>query len=791
MLAFGAYALALSLQAHAQAPFANRTIWALTVNDTPAADVELALRDDGPWVPVAALEHEGLINLPPGRREIADGVSFVALASLAPGIRFVLDEDQIQLRLSVAPEFLPRQAIALVNERPVNLRVARPPSAFLNYVGTYRTTGGSDLLAQAGASGGGWSLYTTGLFRSDDRPLRGITTLTFDQPSHRRQWTMGDVLGGASPLGSAPLVGGFSVSKESRLDPYYTTFAMPQLSGSIFTASTATIYISGNQVSQFPLRPGPFLIEQLPISSGLGRLDVLVQDASGATQTLSLRYYLGTSLLRRGEQDYRYLAGAERTFDGTSAAYGRTLGTALHRIGATDAITVGYQAEGDEHVVSGGPLLDFRLWRAGTVGLAASGGRTDDASGAAGSFTYDFQSRVLSLQSRVTKLWRGYTNLYVAPLQQERVYLDGTASMPVLRRGTLTLRWLTRSVLPDSVPFQGQLSVPGINRLGLVPSVARIGVSNETDLRRELSVGGSIALASRTRVYGLVNRVHERGEHWWEGFLSVSVSLGARIAATITGSETREATNVTADVYRSPPLGPGIGFRVAGDGQTGRAVGELVLQHQRGAIRTLVTSETNGATDATLEISGGIGAVGGRVGLLPIIDDGFALVRVPNSPNVRVSVNHQQAGRTSGSGVLFVPAMQSYLANAIGIVSDDVPAAVALGETERVVSPSTRGGVVVTFDATVIRAFTGLLRIRHGDKDAIPSYGELAVDAPGGPYHSPLNGEGYFYLENVPPGDHTAQVGYGGGETCTFTVQIPSTSATTVDLGAIVCNKSE
>jgi outer membrane usher protein FimD/PapC len=135
--------------------------------------------------------------------------------------------------------------------------------------------------------------------------------------------------------------------------------------------------------------------------------------------------------------------------------------------------------------------------------------------------------------------------------------------------------------------------------------------------------------------------------------------------------------------------------------------------------------------------------------------------------------------------------MQSYLSNVISIAPEDVPADVALGETARVVSPSTRGGVAVTFEAAVIRAFTGLLRVQQGDKEIVPSYGEITVETPAGPFTSPLNGEGYFYLENVPPGQHDARIGYGGGQACAFTIQIPSTSATTVDLGALTCRRTE
>jgi len=214
-----------------------------------------------------------------------------------------------------------------------------------------------------------------------------------------------------------------------------------------------------------------------------------------------------------------------------------------------------------------------------------------------------------------------------------------------------------------------------------------------------------------------------------------------------------------------------------------------VLQHQRGSIDTLVTSQKNGATETTVVVSGAVAVAGGRVGLLPTVDDGFALVDVPHAPNVRVYANHQLVGRTNGRGYIFVPAMQSYMANAISIESDDAPPELTLGATEHLVAPGTRGGVIVDFDATVVRGMVGTLRVREGDGQVVPSFGSLDVDADGGPYSSPLNRDGFFYLENVPPGPHPAQIHYANGESCSFTIDIPASTATQVDLGVVVCTR--
>src|SRR5215813_776225 len=97
--------LAVLLQT--QSPGGDRAIWGLSVNQIEGHDIDVILRTDGPWVPIDALEQEGLQRIPPGRREAIGGRVFVSLSSLSPALRFALDLDLVVLRLTAAPDLLP------------------------------------------------------------------------------------------------------------------------------------------------------------------------------------------------------------------------------------------------------------------------------------------------------------------------------------------------------------------------------------------------------------------------------------------------------------------------------------------------------------------------------------------------------------------------------------------------------------------------------------------------------------------------------------------------------------
>ena len=135
------------------------------------------------------------------------------------------------------------------------------------------------------------------------------------------------------------------------------------------TPSTADVYVDGRLVSSVRLPPGQFTLNDLPIETGLGNARVIIRDAFGRQQSINLGFYLSTQLLKRGEQDYSYVGGLERTSNGTKVEYGRAMGTAVHSIGLADWLTIGFQAEGAKDLVMGGLGFHAKLWRLGTFGV--------------------------------------------------------------------------------------------------------------------------------------------------------------------------------------------------------------------------------------------------------------------------------------------------------------------------------------------------------------------------------------------------------------------------------------
>ncbi len=81
-----------------------------------------------------------------------------------------------------------------------------------------------------------------------------------------------------------------------------------------------------------------------------------------------------------------------------------------------------------------------------------------------------------------------------------------------------------------------------------------------------------------------------------------------------------------------------------------------------------------------------------------------------------------------------------------------------LGAISQDIAVPYRGGAVVVFEATVIRALTGRLDV--GGK--APEYGTLTVTVGATEFSSPLNASGEFYFEDLPPGDHPGVASWSG-----------------------------
>ena len=228
--------------------------------------------------------------------------------------------------------------------------------------------------------------------------------------------------GRAPPARSAaPLsVAGLSVSRDYDLDPYFVRYPTVGLSGAVSAPATLDVYVNDRLVRREQLPPGTFTLNDVPVPVGAGSARVVMRDAFGREQEIGGNYYVTTSLLSRGLQQYQYAAGAERR-DPTyrNWDYGRPVFMATHRVGVTDAFTVGGRVEGASSITSGGPQAVARLGRFGEVEGAFAVSRGDRGTGHAWSASYLFVGRVFSAGGAWRTADAAYATLsdLTAPLQ--------------------------------------------------------------------------------------------------------------------------------------------------------------------------------------------------------------------------------------------------------------------------------------------------------------------------------------------------------------------------------------
>jgi outer membrane usher protein len=696
--------------------------------------------------------------------EIAGTRSLVSLRKLGPDVSFELDERALSLRLMLAPRFLGRTRLDLgPSPRPPGMDLRTDASGFVNYALLARSGLGVNAFLEAGAS------YRRGLFASgvsrleDGSVVRGLTNASYDDVEDLRRYTAGDaVASGLGPLGGSVLLGGVSIARAFSLDPYQVHAPLPQAQGFALTPSILDVYVDGLLVRQQPLPPGTFELANLPVSSGAGVVRTVLRDAFGRTQDISTRYYFSSGLLSRGDSDYAVQLGARRNGFGTeSLSYGPFALVARDRLGLTDALTVGGRLEAlGAAVQSGGPSVSLAL-PAGELELTLAGSRDGDALGGGASAGYRFLSRQASAGVLLRLQSTRYATASLRSDQDRATFLtDAFASVPIGRRLAATVEYAAQTARDA-------------------------GFGDRLSLRTDVQIGGGAAVSAT------LDRSRSGGGPPTAGFLVLlSWGFGERSTAAAFTGRTAGVSGGGVEAQRSLPLGEGAGYRVRAErGLLGdSALAQLQYQGPYGRYEAGI-ERAGTSTVATASVAGGLAAVGGRIFASRAIQDGYALIDVDGLSGVRGYLNNQEIGRTDSRGLLLVPALLPYYANRISIQGTDVPLDHQVGDTERLIASSLRGGALVRFDVRTLRVIGGRVAIARADGGrVVPAFGTLKVLGAGEHASSPLGAGGEFYLEDLPPGAHEAEIESEAGS-CRIGLPIPEVATTMVDLGELICTE--
>jgi outer membrane usher protein len=736
----------------------QRALLTFSVNRVDRGEVLAIVRTGDILVETATLVQAGLKNVG-GRRETIDGREFVSLTSLAPGITYEFSERALTLALMAGDAHLGSVVLDLRPARPA-FEQARATSGFLNYALNWTGVGGGTAAIETGASLGPALALTTVSWDERRGFIRGLSNITIDERNRLRRWTMGDSLVSGGTLGSGLMVGGVHVHRDYGLDPYFVQYPMLGLTGTAITPSTVEVSVNGRVVSRTQVAPGSFALANIPMPSGSNETRVVVRDAFGREHAMAAPYYLATSALARGLHDYDYAVGFERARGATDSwEYGPLVVVARHRYGFTDRLTAGYAAEADAETLTAGPTLNLRL-PFGEMELAASTSHAAHSTGAAFSVGFARTGGRFSVSGRVRSMTSGYTMLMLGP-SEDRPQVEVAAMLGVQATSRVSLS------------FQEVLARPH-----LAAPLART------------SVIAGIGLTRRLNAFVNASNVREGGRSHAEAFAGLTLALAPSTNASVWGQRTPGGSGVMADVQKSLPLGIGYGYRAqAALGGSAQAEGAFAAQGRYGRYEA-GTQVVDGQQSAYVNVTGGVVAIGGGVHPTRTVSQSFALVRVPEVSGVRTYLDNQEMGRTNRRGDLLVPNLLPYYANRLGISDQDVPLDHEVQKVEQAVGPPYRGGAVVLFRAEQWQAVAGTVVLDRAGQVVLPSYGEIIVSLAGRAVSSPIGSDGQFFLEKVPGGKQSAVVVFREVK-CTFTLEVPASSAGIVNLGLVRCTVPE
>lgn len=748
----------------AQEPAADvRAVLDLTLNTAARGEIRVLIAGADVWAEVPALETAGLVGFGGARRTVGT-LEFVRLSSIAPGLVFAVDETALTLTVTADPSLFGGTTLRFDAGRPDGILYRRAPSAFLNYGASWASGGGRGLNLESGVSLGP-SLITSSVFLSSGgATARGLTAAIIDDRSRLTRYQIGDTVVATGPLGGSLQLAGVSVSRDFSLDPYFIRYPTTGLSGVVTTPSRIDLYVNNQLVRSLQVQPGRYELANLALPTGAADTRVVVRDAFGGQQEFGGSYYVTSSVLARGLQQFQYAFGAERLrpFD-TMWDYGRAVFTGTHRIGLTDSVTVGARIEMEPGLASAGPILTTRLGRFGALEVSAGASHADRGGGIAGGVAYEY----VGGPGGISLAWREASTSYE----------------------TLTTRRVR------SAPVREMLA----SATTRVRSRATIGVSWQAqDLRdeaggglRRASLSTSVTLWRRLALYLSASR--SRIDSVWStgGFAAVSVNVGTRRTASVSAESVGGDVRGGVEMQQSAPAGPGYGYRMqaTGLGNDAHLLDAEVRAQTRWAQVDLRQSVLAGTRETWAQVNGALVAIGGRVLATRPVQDGFALVRVPEVKGVRAYVSHQEMGRTDRHGDLLVPNLLANYGNQISIADTDVPVDRALTRNHLLLAPPYRGGAIAEFSATRQWRVSGTLVV-EGQPDLLRGQAALdaalTIDTPDGPLESWLGAEGEFYVEGIAPGVYAARV-RSGGRRCTATLVVPASDAPVIRVGTVTC----
>jgi outer membrane usher protein len=732
------------------------------VNGQPKG-LAFALVERGAVIAIDAVSlREWRVNVPNATPLQFEDRSFIAIADL-PGTHVNLEHKFQRLILNIPPALLARDEFYFdAGKLPLS---PAPLAGFLNYT-LFGYSSSADSYAsgffELGASAGTGSLIATAAANSagpsgqtTDRLVRFDTAFRHDDRDGLRTLQLGDSFTQSGAWGRSVRFGGIQYGTNFLLQPNLITYPLQAFAGTAVVPSTVDVFVNGARIATQPVQPGPFTLNDVPLVTGAGDVQLVVRDAFGQQQVITQPFYASRRLLRGGLDEFQIAVGATRQNYGLeSFDYGSAMGSGYWRRGIDDRLTVEGRFEADDTVRALGATVD---WSPGVAGIVTAGAAVSDGHAGSGHLLlggYEYQGRLFNFSAR--SIWASPEFRLIgdelSPVLQRQSYVSAGTNMGA--SGSLGLAWAAQR-------YRG---LPGTDTVALTYSVT---------LPR-----GTFFNVSVSRAYS--------GSGSTSAFASLSVPLDSRTMAALDGSADRSGAQRSsyagATVQRSYPSDQGFGYRLRATTQEQVDAG-LAYTWPYG-LYTLEASSFQGTSAVRASASGGVGAIAGTAFTSRLITESFGVVKVGDVEGVRVFHGGNPIGRTNEEGLIVLPRLSPYSANRITIDERDLPMDVTIRHRDLQVVPSYRAGTLADYEAR--RRIGAVLAVRLADGSPLPAGITVRSHDVVQSFVSGHNGE--IFVPDLPPSArYTAQLANGR---CSFIAGYTAPPKEAIPtLGPFVCTE--
>ena len=739
-----------------------------------------------------------------GATSAIEGETYLSLRSIA-GVTYTFNEGNLSLAITAIPSLLTKEIIDFFTKETQKVYYPSDTSVFLNYGADYLAGNGFsftsfNLSNQLGARKDNVLFLTDSVYSKDlnhERFVRLQSSFTYDDRKELRRFIAGDFFTSSGDLGSSLNLGGISVSKVYHIDPYFINYPTLGLAGQVALPSEAKIYLNGMLMRTEKFSPGEFELKNITPYGAAGAIDVVLKDSFGREQRLSYPFYFGgSSLLKKGLNEYSYSLGFKRDQFGTASnRYSNLAFSAFHRYGVSDSITLGLRGEARNSLYNLGPQATFLLGNAGMIGLSLAGSTGGSANtGGAAIFTYLYQGLHAGANFSMEGFTRDYANIATDPAS-DRPKSQATAGLSYSDRllGSLSIGYTT----------------------------ARMYVGQNRDVA---SVAYTRNLTGQSTITATYRRVKDVG-YDNQFFIALNYIPKPDLFVSAGYQTTKDSKNAVLEVQKNPPVGEGFSYRAILQRMdaAGQATYTANPSLQYNGRYGIYLGEFNGASTEGklaeqyhLSTSGAFVFVGNVFGATRPVYDSFGLVKSGDLKGVKVFLNSQEIGETDSSGKLFIPNLGSFYQNQVAIGDKEIPIDYYLSNVVKLVSPPLRSGSCIPFIAKKLQMISGTLMMRINGEMKPVEFQEVTLNVNGKEISFPTGTGGAFDIDLsqskefsklteaeesgcssiaggptpfLKPGTYSGVLDYQGSPHA-FRLTIPASNEPFIDLGRIIIDVS-